>query len=189
MVYSNALGYVFEARTGLGGTLGVVESHKYTYSCGYPTISVTCGIDATGTPLIPAYLTRKNKIVPLLEYDKDMSVFVAGKMRTLSKFGDFMLLVDAKLYFEPETGEYIPERSVIDFYVPRQEVADMYEATGKGGNTPAIVCDKLNTKHGVHTYKVSESTLEGYTALFARHHNFERMHERLGYLEARCEQY
>ncbi len=188
MVYNNALGYVFEAKEGIGNTLGVVENHKHIYSCGYPTISVTCGVNAAGLPLVPTYLTRKNKFVPLPEYDKDMSVFIAGKMRTFSKFGDFMLIVDAKLYYDPETGEYVPERSVIDFYVPKYEIPDMYTATGKGNNTPAIVCDKLSTQDGIYTYKVSEKVIDNFTAIFARCHNLEGMKERAGYLAARCEQ-
>lgn len=103
---------------------GYVESFEvYSYK-GEGFISVITGISVTedGVGLTQPYIMRGNQFIPLDVIDEEMGIdkYIKSKKPFYSKIEDgFVVKLKVRCIFD--TGEYIPEKSVLDVYTPACE--------------------------------------------------------------------
>lgn len=163
-------GFIFDCRYSTEqNKIGVLESFKSLLRGDIYNVDIICGLSINGSLLIPAYLNLGKLFTPLTYYgtadeslDVSVNRFIRSNKPSFSVVGSFAVIGVFHLKFDAETKEIIRDKSMIDFYVPKK-FYDTSEAIKKAGvSSPVLVCDKLSTSNGIHTYKVDENTYKGY---------------------------
>lgn len=183
----NNLGYIFECRQDVNGSLGVMENFRVMFKNDEQRVSLTFGIDNCGKIVVPAYSDMSLGFKPLtamFQTKESIDNFVRSNKPYFGKLGAFSMIASGTIIFSKETGE-IKSTDGLGFYVPKTTAQTVKEIVDKRGyHQPALICEKLSTVKGLNNFVVSEAIYNGYLTNFLSCLSAENTKDRNAFISA-----
>ena len=176
-MFNNSVGYIFECRRENEKTnksrLGVLENFHVLRKGTIQVVGITCCVNNNGIPLIPAYLSASSGFIPLGDYlkgnesvDDAITGFLRSKKPCFGVMDSPLLICNANIKYNIESGLVLPDISKVDFYSAKKVIDSIkeYEPDYKYNDCPAVICDRLvkTGTQGGKNYEVDESLIKGY---------------------------
>lgn len=150
-MFKHAKGFIFEARKDATGKMGIIERYK-TFD---HITELIFGVTQKGKISTAVYCDKHEGFTQLKELlgndctDEQIDKFLSSRRALYGVIGNIVFICRARI--KEETGELLS----IDLYIPMSENV-------LNDGKPCIICNKVNTKKGIHHYIMAENLYNDY---------------------------
>lgn len=141
-MFTHSQGYIFNARQGNNGKIGVLENYKYFNG----SVDIIFGVTQTGHVCQALFCDRHTGFKPLkdiIDSDEDMELFLKSRRGTYAVIGSSTMFGVAKV--NRSTGDI----KNLQLYTP---IGDSI-CDGK----PVIICDRVSNVKGFHHSVINDN--------------------------------
>jgi hypothetical protein len=182
----NNLGFIFECRKDANGKIGIMGNYKVITDGDKVSLTLVCAVDNSGKTVVPSRINMSCGFEPLsafCETEEDVKKFIRSNKPHFYSVDEIAMVASGTIVFDKNTGEVVSFDS-FGFYIPVTTSKRIDQIKdNKGVVQPALICEKVSTRAGLNTFKVTDLILKAYKDEFLKTVTLEVCKDKEAYFE------